>query len=95
MLLGGNARLVYFQNPDAAFHRHLVRVVALPGMARFIANDETKGFGSTGFDELRQLATGSIGPVPMPFVLLILIGIIAYILLHRSVFGRSLCGRRQ
>jgi ribose transport system permease protein len=60
------------------------------GMARFIANDETKGFGSTGFDELRQLATGSIGPVPMPFVLLILIGIIAYILLHRSVFGRYL-----
>jgi hypothetical protein len=40
-------------------------------MARFIANDETKGFGSTGFQELRQLATGSIGPIPMPFVVLI------------------------
>jgi ribose transport system permease protein len=60
------------------------------GVARFIANDETKGFGSEGFQELRQLATGSIGPVPMPFVLLIIVGIIAYVLLHRSVFGRYL-----
>jgi ribose transport system permease protein len=60
------------------------------GMARFIANDETKGFGGEGLDALRQLATGSIGPVPMPFILLIIIGIIAYILLHRSVFGRYL-----
>ena len=41
------------------------------GLARFIANDETKGFGSSGFEVLRNLATGSIGPVPMPFVLLI------------------------
>jgi ribose transport system permease protein len=60
------------------------------GMARFIANDETKGFGGEGFAALRQLATGSIGPVPMPFILLIIIGIIAYVLLHRSVFGRYL-----
>jgi len=60
------------------------------GVARFIANDETKGFCSEGFQELRQLATGSIGPVPMPFVLLIIVGIIAYVLLHRSVFGRYL-----
>jgi ribose transport system permease protein len=60
------------------------------GMARFIANDETKGFGGEGFAALRQLATGSIGPVPMPFILLIINGIIAYVLLHRSVFGRYL-----
>jgi ribose transport system permease protein len=60
------------------------------GMARFIANDETKGFGGEGFAALRQLATGSIGPVPMPFILLIIIGVIAYVLLHRSVFGRYL-----
>ncbi len=58
------------------------------GLARFIADDETKGFGSSGFELLRNLATGSIGPVPMPFVLLIIVGIITYILLHHSVFGR-------
>src|SRR4029453_14639301 len=33
---------------------------------------------------------GSIGPVPMPFVLLIIVGIITYVLLHHSVFGRYL-----
>ena len=60
------------------------------GLARFIADDETKGFGSSGFELLRNLATGSIGPVPMPFVLLIIVGIITYILLHHSVFGRYL-----
>ncbi|HVJ57651.1 MAG TPA: ABC transporter permease [Terrimicrobiaceae bacterium] len=60
------------------------------GLARFIANDETKGFGSSGFELLRTLATGSIGPVPMPFVLLIIVGIITYVLLHHSVFGRYL-----
>ena len=60
------------------------------GLARFIANDETKGFGSSGFEVLRNLATGSIGPVPMPFVLLIIVGIITYVLLHHSVFGRYL-----
>jgi ribose transport system permease protein len=60
------------------------------GLARFIANDETKGFGSTGFELLRHLATGSVGPIPMPFVLLIIIGVVTYILLHRSVFGRYL-----
>jgi ribose transport system permease protein len=60
------------------------------GLARFIANDETKGFGGSGFEVLRTLATGSIGPVPMPFVLLIIVGVITYILLHHSVFGRYL-----
>ena len=60
------------------------------GLARFIADDETKGFGGSGFELLRNLATGSIGPVPMPFVLLIIVGIITYILLHHSVFGRYL-----
>jgi hypothetical protein len=48
----------------------------LSRLARFIANDETIGFASSGFEPLRNLATGSIGPVPMPFVLLIIVGII-------------------
>ena len=60
------------------------------GLARFVASDETKGFGNDGFGLLRELATGSIGPVPMPFVLLIVIAAIMYVLLHRSVYGRYL-----
>lgn len=58
------------------------------GLARFIADDETKGFGSEGFGALRELATGSLGPLPMPFVALIVVAAIAYVGLHRSVYGR-------
>jgi ribose transport system permease protein len=61
------------------------------GLARFIANDETKGFGSAaGFEGLRNLATGSILGVPTPFVLLIMISVVMWIVLHRSVYGRYL-----
>lgn len=61
------------------------------GLARFIANDETKGFGNAeGFEMLRDAATGSLFGVPMPFVLLVVIGIVAAILLHKSVYGRYL-----
>ncbi len=61
------------------------------GLARYIANDETKGFGSgEGFETLRNLATGSVIGIPTPFVLLIIISVIMWIVLHRSVFGRYL-----
>ncbi len=61
------------------------------GLARFIANDETKGFGSAeGFEGLRSLATGNLLGVPMPFVLLVVISVAMWVLLHRSVYGRYL-----
>ena len=61
------------------------------GLARFIAGDETKGFGSAaGFETLRNLATGSLFRVPMPFVLLIIISVVMWVVLHRSVYGRYL-----
>ena len=61
------------------------------GLARFVANDETKGFGDAhGFQALQTLATGSVLGVPNPFVLLIIISIIMWVVLHRSVYGRYL-----
>jgi ribose transport system permease protein len=61
------------------------------GLARFIANDETKGFGSAaGFEGLRNLATGSLLGVPTPFVLLVVISVVMWVVLHRSVYGRHL-----
>ena len=61
------------------------------GAARYIARDATKGFGTGGgFEWLRTLASGSVGAVPMPFVLLAIIAAGAWLLLHRSVFGRHL-----
>src|SRR5215813_10289914 len=61
------------------------------GLARFIAKDETKGFGSAaGFESLRDLATGSLAGIPTPFVLLTIISLVMWVVLHRSVYGRYL-----
>ncbi len=61
------------------------------GLARFVANDETKGFGAAqGFETLQSLATSSVFGVPTPFIILIFISIIAFVVLHRSIFGRYL-----
>ncbi|MBA3441657.1 MAG: ABC transporter permease [Pyrinomonadaceae bacterium] len=61
------------------------------GLARFIANDETKGFGSAaGFETLRNVATGSLVGIPTPFVLLAVISLVMWVVLHRSVYGRYL-----
>ncbi|MFL6216187.1 MAG: ABC transporter permease [Blastocatellia bacterium] len=62
------------------------------GAARFIAHDETKGFGGeeSGFETLRTLATGSVLGIPMPFILLIVIAAIMWVVLHRSIYGRYL-----
>jgi ribose transport system permease protein len=60
------------------------------GIARFIAEDETKGFGNEGFGMLRQLATGDVLGVPMPFVVLLGVAGVLHVVLHRSIFGRYL-----
>lgn len=60
------------------------------GLARFITNDETKGFGAVRFDSLRFLANGNLFGIPMPFVLLLIISAITWVILHRSVYGRYL-----
>jgi ribose transport system permease protein len=61
------------------------------GLARFIADDETKGFGdAAGFRTLQRLMTGSFFGVPTPFVAMTIIGVIMWVVLHRSVYGRHL-----
>lgn len=61
------------------------------GLARFIAKDETKGFGNAeGFERLRDLATGNLLGVPAPFVVLIVVSLVMWVVLHKSVFGRYL-----
>ena len=61
------------------------------GAARYIAEDSTKGFGTgQGFEWVRTLASASIVGVPMPFVLMCVVAGLAWVLLHRSVFGRHL-----
>ncbi|HEX9630129.1 MAG TPA: ABC transporter permease [Pyrinomonadaceae bacterium] len=61
------------------------------GLARFIANDETKGFGAAeGFEWLRNFVTGDLLGIPTPFVMLVIISVVMWIVLHRSVYGRYL-----
>jgi len=61
------------------------------GLARYIAADVVQGFGNaSGFEWLRDFATGSLFQIPMPFVLLIVIALVMWVFLHRSVYGRHL-----
>ena len=61
------------------------------GAARYIARDSTKGFGTgEGFEWLRALASGSVAGVPMPFVILCGMAVLAWVLVHKSVWGRHL-----
>jgi ribose transport system permease protein len=61
------------------------------GIARFIAHDATKGFGGAeGFETLRFVASGRLFGFPMAFLSLLIIGVIMWVVLHRSVYGRYL-----
>ncbi len=61
------------------------------GLARFIANDATQGFGSgEGFAWLRDLSSGQLFHIPTPFLFLILVGVVMWVVLQRSIYGRYL-----
>ncbi|MFM2294528.1 MAG: hypothetical protein RLZZ350_941 [Verrucomicrobiota bacterium] len=62
------------------------------GVARYISGDNTKGFGdSEGFETLQHLASGHhVFGLPNPFTILLVVAIIMWFVLHRSVFGRYL-----
>src|SRR5919201_643899 len=61
------------------------------GLARFIAGDETKGFGdAAGFQSLQRLATGSVFHVPTPFVAFVASSAVMWLVLPPSVYGRHL-----
>jgi ribose transport system permease protein len=61
------------------------------GIARFIAQDTTLGFGdAAGFKTLQKIAIGDFLGLPMPFVFLIGISIVMWIVLHKSIYGRYL-----
>jgi ribose transport system permease protein len=91
MALGGLHGLLITRVGLQPFIVTLCGLLFYRGLARFIANDETKGFGSAaGFEGLRDLATGSLLGVPTPFVLLVVTSIVMWVVLHRSVYGRHL-----
>jgi len=61
------------------------------GLARYIAKDQTQGFGyCEGFEALQTITTGKIAGVPMPFIIMLIIAFVMWVVLHRSVYGRYL-----
>lgn len=61
------------------------------GMARFVSDDNTKGFGDAkGFEILQKAATGMVFGVPITFVLLVILSVVMWVVLHRTVYGRHL-----
>ena len=66
------------------------------GVTRGFTNDQTVGFGD-GFKGLRVLATGKIAlpfvhgfEIPAPWVVLVLVAILAAIFLNHTIYGRYL-----
>src|SRR4029077_16397502 len=61
------------------------------GLARDIADDQTKGFGrSEGFEWLKSAALESWHGVPVPVLILLVLSAVMYVTLHKSVYGRYL-----
>jgi ribose transport system permease protein len=61
------------------------------GIARFIAGDSTKGFsGAEGIEPLRAFASGKLLGIPAPFAILVVLSIMMWFVLHRSIYGRYL-----
>jgi ribose transport system permease protein len=91
MLLGWAHGLLITRMNIQPFIVTLCGLLLYRGLARFIAGDATKGFGNAeGFENLRDVARGKLLGLPMPFVLLIVVAVIMWFVLHRSVYGRYL-----
>ncbi len=66
------------------------------GLARFVTDDQSQGFGNS-YDGLRRLATAKISvpfvegfSLPFPFIIMLVVGVLAAIFLNRTIFGRYL-----
>jgi ribose/xylose/arabinose/galactoside ABC-type transport system permease subunit len=66
-----------------------IATLGMMSVARGAALVFTEGRPVSGFDEgFRWLATGSIGPVPAPVIVMVLVYVVAHIVLTRTTFGR-------
>jgi ribose transport system permease protein len=64
------------------------------GVARSLTNDQTVGFGNS-FDDLRYLANGQIQIgggywLPVPLIVLVIVGVLTAVFLNLTVWGRHL-----
>lgn len=65
------------------------------GLSRLITDDQSQGFGNS-FEGLRRVAIGSFSlplvpfAIPFPFVIMLVVSLIAAIFLNRTIYGRYL-----
>ena len=91
MLLGSLHGVLITKFKMQPFIVTLCGLLLYRGIARFIAGDMTKGFGEAeGFETLRNLANGKVFGLPMPFLILIVVSVVMWVVVHRSVYGRYL-----
>jgi ribose transport system permease protein len=91
MLLGVVHGLLVTRAKLQPFIVTLCGLLLYRGIARYIAGDSTKGFsGAVGIAPLRHLASGKLFGVPAPFVILVVLSIVMWFVLHRSIYGRYL-----
>jgi ribose transport system permease protein len=90
-LLGGVHGLLVTKAKLQPFIVTLCGLLIYRGAARYIADDSTKGFsGAEGIETLRSIASGKLFGIPAPFVILVVLAIIMWFVLHRSIYGRYL-----
>jgi ribose transport system permease protein len=66
-----------------------IATLGMMSVARGAALVFTEGRPVSGFDEsFRWLATGSVGPIPAPVIVMVLVYAVAHIVLTRTTFGR-------
>jgi ribose transport system permease protein len=66
-----------------------IATLGMMSVARGAALVFTEGRPVSGFDEgFRRLATGSVGPIPAPIIVMVAVYAIAHVVLTRTTFGR-------
>ena len=66
-----------------------IATLGMMSVARGAALVFTEGRPVSGFDEgFRWLATGSVGPIPAPVIVMVVVYVCAHIVLTRTTFGR-------
>ena len=90
-LLGGIHAFLISKVKLQPFIVTLCGLLIYRGMARFVSGDETKGLGEAkGFESLKSLAIGTPFGIPAPLIMFIVLSVILWVVLHRSIYGRHL-----
>lgn len=71
-----------------AFLVTLCGLLGYRGLARVISNETTVDAGSLDYSTLNYLCQGKLAGIPLPFIYLMVIALIAWVFLHHSVYGR-------